>query len=105
MLSNGFSDLLKDEKVEEVSHLLKLMAHPMRLKLLCHLIEGEKSVLEIAELCDAPQVATSQALAKLKADHLVECRKEGQFVYYRIADERIGQMMTAMRKIFCGSKN
>jgi DNA-binding transcriptional ArsR family regulator len=97
----NLSDITKGQKAEEVSAILKFMAHPMRLKLLCALVEGERSVLELAEICDAHQVAISQALAKMKQDSIVECRREAQFMFYRISDPRITELVGAMSRIFC----
>jgi len=97
----SLSNMVKGDRAEEVSALLKFLSHPMRLRLLCALGEGEKSVLELAEICGAHQVAVSQALAKMKQDSIVECRREAQFAFYRIADSRVMDLMNAMSRIFC----
>lgn len=88
-------------KSEEVAGLFKLLAHPTRLKILCHLLGGEKTVSELIELCQGSQVAISQFLAGLKAEGLVRPRREGQFTYYSIADERVRALIHAMKEIFC----
>lgn len=86
---------------EEVSSLLKQLSHPQRLLILCSLIEGEKSVGEIESFCGASQSAVSQFLKNLRLEGLVDFRREGKQVLYRIEDERITELMKSLYLIFC----
>jgi DNA-binding transcriptional ArsR family regulator len=63
------------------SEFLKALAHEARLVILCMLIEGEKSVSEIEQILNLRQPAVSQQLARLRADNLVETRREGKNIY------------------------
>jgi DNA-binding transcriptional ArsR family regulator len=86
---------------EEVSAMLKSLAHPVRLKVLCFLIEGEKSVNDIVEYCGVSQSGISQFLGRMRLEGLVEARKEGSFVYYGIADKRLIKLMGFLKDTYC----
>ena len=75
-----------ESRAGDAARLLKLLANEQRLKVLCRLSEGEVSVSELAEYVNLAQSALSQHLAKLRADRLVATRRDGQTIYYRLAD-------------------
>ncbi len=77
----------------------KTMANPKRLMILALLGKGESSVGQIAEAIQAPLPNVSQHLTVLKSQGLVLARKEGQAVYYRLADRRIIQACTLIRSV------
>jgi DNA-binding transcriptional ArsR family regulator len=85
---------------EPVAGILKTIAHPMRLKMLCILAEGEKSVSEIEQYCGASQSLVSQYLGKMKAEGLLSSRRSGQQVLYKIDSLDLLKLMKAMQKIF-----
>lgn len=86
-------------KCEEVSHLLGALAHPVRLKVLCHTMEGEKTVNELTEFCEISQSGMSQFLARMKSDGLVDSRREGTRVYYAIRDPKVARLLQAIKEI------
>ena len=91
-----------EEKAAEVSATLRLIANEKRLLVLCRLAQaGEMSVTALGEAVHLSQSALSQHLAKLRADGLVTTRRESQTLYYRIADERVGQLLNALYDIYC----
>lgn len=90
-----------EQKADETAHILKLLAHPKRLLLLCKLKDGEKKVGELEKKCAISQSQLSQFLAKMREDGLVEARKDGQHVYYHIADERVIRLLDALEKTMC----
>lgn len=94
------SDLKR--KGEEVSALLKQLSHPQRLLILCSLVEGEKSVSQIENSCGASQSAVSQFLKGMRLEGLVEARRDGKQVFYKIVDERVLRLMRSLYQIFCG---
>ena len=65
----------------QASDLLKALSHEVRLMILCFLIKGEKSVGEIEKMLELRQPAVSQQLARLRADGLVEARRNGKSIY------------------------
>ena len=81
--------------------LLKALANENRLLILCHLQAGELSVGEINERLGLSQSALSQHLAMLKACGMVEDRRSGQTVTYRIADPRVEKLIASLRDLYC----
>ena len=88
--------------VEPAARLLKLLASEQRLLLLCRLMEGETSVSDLAEHAALAQSATSQHLAKMRAEGLVATRREGQTIYYRLADPNAAHILGALSEIYRG---
>jgi DNA-binding transcriptional ArsR family regulator len=86
---------------QEVSSIMKALAHPQRLMLMCHLAEGEKNVGELLELCDISQSQLSQFLNRMQRERLLKVRKEGNFVFYSISDKQVLKLIQSMQKIFC----
>jgi len=89
------------KKADQVSKILKQLAHPSRLKVLCFLTEGEKTVNELVAYADASQSWVSQFLARMKSDGLIESEKKGIFVHYRIRETKLKALMEAIFKIYC----
>ena len=88
---------------EEAADLMRSLSHPQRLLALCALGTGEKTVGELrAELGGVEQVPMSQQLMRLRADGLVETRKEGTNVYYRIARPEVLTVIEALQSAYCG---
>ncbi len=85
----------------EASKFLKAISHEGRLMILCHLSAGEKSVTELEALLSARQAAVSQQLARLRAEGLVEPRREGKAIYYRLKDARTTQILEVVYELFC----
>ncbi len=91
-----------EEKAAEVSGTLRLLANERRLLILCHLTqEAEMSVTALGEVIDLSQSALSQHLAKLREDGLVTTRRDGQTIYYRVADAKVGRLLSALYEIYC----
>lgn len=89
------------EKCDEVSQALKSLAHPVRLKVLCQILEGEKTVNELTEFCEIPQSAMSQFLNRMKNEGVLESRKEGTRVYYNLADIKTKKLLKSIKEIYC----
>lgn len=89
------------ESARDASAFLKALAHEGRLMILCHLVDGEKSVTELERLLDSRQAAVSQQLARLRLEGLVDNRRDGKAIYYSIADERVERMITLVHDMFC----
>lgn len=88
--------------VEQATELLKSLASRNRLLILCHLVEGERSVGELARLIDARETAISQQLALLRKDALVRTRREGQTIYYSLASSEAAKVIETLHGIYCG---
>ncbi len=68
---------------EEAARLLKALSNETRIKLMCLLMDGEKSAGELAKSVGMQRPAISQHLAKMRAKNLVNSRRDGQTIYYR----------------------
>lgn len=88
-------------KSRELALLFGSLAHPVRLRVLCSLSDGEKTVSELTEFCDISQPSMSQFLARMREEGIVQSRKEGTRVFYEIADAQIGRLLLAVRSIYC----
>ena len=77
----------------------KALAHPLRIRILEVLVDGERSVLELQRALDVEQPAVSQQLAVLRAKRIVRARKEGTTVRYAIGDPEIGTLLGVARRI------
>ena len=86
----------KHEEMAPALEALKILNHPVRLSILCNLIEkGEMSAGEIVEQekTMASQSQVSQYLGWLREKKYVQSRKDGQYVYYKIASDEVQAMV------------
>ncbi|PRH82993.1 ArsR/SmtB family transcription factor [Arenimonas caeni] len=88
---------------EAAAELLKAMANPQRLRVLCLLVEREMSVGEINALVPLSQSALSQHLAVLRENNLVSTRREAQTVYYSVADGTVHDVIEVLHRNLCSA--
>jgi ArsR family transcriptional regulator, virulence genes transcriptional regulator len=88
-------------KAKQASSLLKSLAHENRLLILCILSDGEKSVTELEELLAVRQPTVSQQLARLRSDGLVDTRRDGKVIYYRLASDEVQRVIGVLYDIYC----
>jgi DNA-binding transcriptional ArsR family regulator len=81
--------------------LLKVMANPSRLLILCQLAEGEKSVGELERLIGLSQSGLSQHLALLRRHGIVSTRREAQLIFYSLASKEAVAVMATLYEVFC----
>lgn len=91
-----------EARAGEAAELLKLLANDNRLIVLCRLMDREMSVSELGEYVNLAQSALSQHLAKLRAQGLVAARREGQNIYYRIANATALKLVGALCELYGG---
>jgi len=77
----------------------RVLGHPARVRLLQLLRDGEQSVGALRDALELDSSGTSQHLAALRAQGLVESRKEGTSVYYRIKDPRTLELLELAKEI------
>ena len=92
---------MKDEQIDALAQILKSMSHPIRLKILCLLQNRELTVGEIRETVKTTNANISQHLHILRGQGIIDFRKESNFIYNRIADKRILDMISKMQKLVC----
>jgi DNA-binding transcriptional ArsR family regulator len=91
-------------EAERAAEFLKALTNPTRLLILCQLAEGEKSVSELEALLRQRQPSLSQQLARLRADALVETRRDGKMIYYRLASDEARQLIALLYQLFCAPR-
>ena len=88
---------------DEAAALLKALAHPARLLVLCQLVEGEASVGELQPITGLSMSALSQHLAVLREMELVTTRREGQTIHYSLAEGPAASVLDALYAAYCGN--
>lgn len=87
---------------ERASELLKSLANRHRLLIVCQLIEGERSVGELAEFLGIRDSTVSQHLALLRKDGVVAARRDGQTIWYSISSAPARKVLETLYKVYCG---
>lgn len=85
----------------EAARLLRALANERRLMILCRLGDRERRVGELRPLVGLSQSALSQHLAVLREEGLVTTRRDGQAIWYRIADPAALKVVATLAEIFC----
>jgi ArsR family transcriptional regulator len=93
--------ITRDEDINRTAMSLKAMSHPLRLKILCNVADGELTVQEIVDRAGTSQSNVSQHLATLRDKGILDSRKDANRVYYRVGDPRILRMISMMRELYC----
>jgi ArsR family transcriptional regulator, virulence genes transcriptional regulator len=93
-----------ETKAFEAAELLKMMGSEHRLMILCQLGHGEKSVNQLEKLLNLKQSGLSQHLGKLRAERLVETRRESQTIYYRLASPKIEKIIETLYELYSPPK-
>jgi len=81
----------------EAAEMVRVLGHPVRLRIVELLEAGEQTVKEIQDALDSPQALVSQQLARMRSAGIVEGRRIGTNVRYRIVDPRVVRMLDCLR--------
>ncbi len=95
-MSKANFDMTIYELQAEVS---KTLAHPLRLAILHTLRDGERTVNDLTRLLGASQSNISQHLALMRKGQIVQTRKSGAEVYYRLSSPKISQACDMVREV------
>ena len=95
-------DAMRDA-ADSACALMKVLANPDRMLLLCQLAEGEKNVGELQQALGIVQPTLSQQLAVLREEELVETRRDGKNIYYRIASPQALAVLQVLYAQFCAA--
>lgn len=90
-----------ESKANEVAGLLKGLASHHRIKVLCVLADGEKSVTELMTATGIAQTSMSQHLHKLRNENIVDYRREHRTLYYSITNDVVRQLLDVLHKNYC----
>ncbi len=89
----------KDRLYEQFARTAKALAHPTRIELLELIAQGDISVETLAQRASTNVTNASAHLQILRRARLVETRREGNRVYYRLAGEDVTQLITTLREV------
>jgi DNA-binding transcriptional ArsR family regulator len=95
---------MKKEHILNLATLLKSISHPFRLQILCLLQDHEMTVGEISKAIKTTDANISQHLSILRNQGIIGSRKEANFIYNRIIDDRVTRLIETMQGLFCKIK-
>ena len=90
-----------ESAADRASELLKALSNRHRLLIVCQLIDGERSVGDLAVFLGLRDSTVSQHLALLRRDGLVASRRDAQTIYYSIASDPAREVLAALYRVFC----
>lgn len=85
----------------DAAELLKTLANPSRLLVLCALVTREHTAGELESLVGLSQSAVSQHLARLRIQGIVDTRRDGQKIYYSLSNDDARQILETMHGLYC----
>lgn len=89
LLAHVKEGLPSDETLQDLGDLFKVFGDTTRIKIMYALYEDEMCVCAIADLLNMTQSAISHQLKTLKDANLVEGRRDGKTIYYRLSDDHV----------------
>ncbi len=90
-----------EQAADRASELLKALSNRHRLLIICQLIDGERSVGDLAELLGIRDSTVSQHLSLLRRDGLVAARRDGQTIWYSISSGPAREVLETLYRVFC----
>jgi ArsR family transcriptional regulator len=85
-------------RAAHLAEVLKAVAHPLRLRIVALLCQGEAHVTALVDALGAPQPLVSQQLRILRAQGLVAASREDGFAWYRLAEPALRDLVCCMEK-------
>ena len=85
---------LPEDQTALIVEIFRMLADVTRIQILWALVDGERSVNEIAEHVGKPAASVSQHLAKLRMARLVRTRRDGTQIIYRLENDHVRQLVT-----------
>jgi DNA-binding transcriptional ArsR family regulator len=90
-----------ESAADQASDLLKSLSNRHRLLIICQLIDGERSVGDLAEFLKLRDSTVSQHLALLRKDGLVSARRDAQTIYYSITSDPAREFLKTLYQVYC----
>jgi ArsR family transcriptional regulator len=98
-LAKNLTDM--DQAAAAAATLLKALANEDRLLILCNLAAGEKNVTELQKILGLRQPTLSQQLSRLRYEGLVEFRRDGKSIHYRLASDEAARIIEVLYELYC----
>lgn len=90
-----------DSEINKAAELLKVLSHPIRLKVICELGHAEKTVQQLLDRVGSTQSNVSQHLAIMRNNGVLQCRKNATQVLYSVAEKASIDLVQLLKKIYC----
>lgn len=90
-----------EPQIAEAASLMLMLSNPVRLQILCILLEGEQSVLKLADAAGLSQPAMSHHLRKLREADLLQTRREAQTIYYSLRGKEVSAVLEVLHDLYC----
>ena len=97
-MSTAATRLLSEETLSEAAECLRVMAHPLRLRMVELLMQADRPVHAVARLCDLSPAQACGHLRLLKGHGLLDSVRKGRTVFYRIASRQLPGLIQCIRK-------
>lgn len=97
------TEKMHDDQIRDISKLMKSISHPIRFKILCLLQDEELSVGDLLEELETTSSNITQHLNILRNQGIIDFRKDANYIYNRISDERIIELIKKMHKLYAPS--
>lgn len=94
-------DMVPMDLLSNAAACLKVLAHPVRLRIVDILMQGDFQVREIAEMCEVKQHQACEHLRLMQSCGLLSSERHGQSVYYKISSPQLPSMLNCIRQ-HCG---
>lgn len=91
---------IKCQAIGEASDFMQLLSNPVRLSILCVLMEGARTVGELEKILDVHQPTLSQQIGELREAGVIAGERAAKAVVYRLSDPRAGQIIGHLRLLF-----
>ena len=85
----------------DAAEMLKGLAHPGRLRLLCAMVPQDRTVGELEAMLGESQPYVSGQLTKLRKEGLVACQRDGRSMRYSLSDPRVRPLLERIYELFC----
>ncbi len=95
------NSILNDRDIAATADRFKAIAHPIRLSIVCLLLDGERTVGDICSVVGTSQPNISGHLSQLHRLGLLQARKDANRIFYAIADQRLSDIVFGLRDIYC----
>ncbi len=111
MIEQETNNIIEPEKMRDleqnaarVSSILKAIGNDKRILLLCRIVEhGEMTAGSLVGVAGLSQSAMSQHLSKLRDEGIITYRRDGQTLWYRLADQNIKELIVTLHRLYCGT--
>ena len=97
-------DLIDLEVMAQAAECLRMLAHPVRLRMVQMLLGGSYSVGELAEKCEIANHQASEHLRLMQHAGFLSRREEGRYKYYEIAEPHLRDIMACIESRFGDTK-